>query len=509
MLSARGSQRESDRLADKIGSGTLTPRTNSSLKLAGLDVSNLTQSRHGALPKTARKGVDTVPNVRECGKPGEVKPWACEGNIITPTPRTPDNRSDVQQRHKRRTEPGEISRHWGMKLEGTHRPCPYKGYGIKSNIGESAAETFSAGQKLGIAEYVQSRGEAIYQTVKTEPLGSSWQRGHVLPQETKQNSFMGFGKAVELDPYDAKESIFPRDDAPEKEEDKARYKKTHGAHETGEAVNREYDWPRQIADDEHFSFGKTDKNKDGNLAKFGGGAKVALTMDLEADLSYPKTRVGNQGAECYRQVANDQLGASRNMLQGRPPVQAGHAYGLKSGADSTHAGELVRGFYTPAEQMPDHDLGACQIKGRRNFHTRRPFGVPSVRHDLEPPPVHKRSVASATNYGDDHSAFGLLYPQKFGFRGVSDGDFFDRREADEMQSLLNGAGYSLEDQDFRMLWADAVRCQEDGVELVSLKDMLNILGHWLSTTGAKTSQFVAPSFRQDALDTLLPAVSEA
>jgi len=507
MLSARGSQREADRLGDKPGSGLSTPRGNSSLKLAGLDLTNLSQSRHAALPKTARKGVDTVPHIRECGKPGEVKPWACEGNIITATPTTPTNRSEVQQRHKRRTEPGESSRHWGMKLEGTHRPCPLKGYGAKSNVGESAEQTFTAGQKLGIAEYVQSRGEAIYQTVKMEPLGESWNRGHVLPQATKENSFMGFGKAILLDPFDAKESIFPRDEKPEKEEDLARYKKTHGAFETGEAISREYAWPKKIVDDEHFSFGKTDA-KPGDLMG-GGGAKTALTMDLEADRTYPKTRIGNQTAECYRQVANDSLGASRNMLQGRPPVQPGHAYGLKSGADSTHAGELVRGFYTPAEQMPDHDLGACQIKGRRNFHTRRPFGTPSVRHDLEPPPVHKRSVASSTNYGDDHSAFGLLYPQKFGFRGVSDSDFFDRRPADEMHSLLKGAGYAVEDQDFRMLWADAVRGEEDGEELVSLTVMLQVLGHWLSTTGAKTSQFVAPSYRQDALDTLLPAVSEA
>jgi hypothetical protein len=385
-------------------------------------------------------------------------------------------------------------------------PAPGQGYGVKSKKGESAEQNFKAGQKLGIAEYVQSRGESIYETVRKEPLGTASVRGHVLPEQTKQPSFKGFGKKINLDEYGSKDALFPRDVEPDKEEDKARYKKTHGAFDTGESVDRDYVWPQQILQNQHFRFGASD-SKPGNL-QGGGGAKTALTMDLEADGSWPKTQVADRTAETFRQVANDGLGTARNAMQGRPPVPAGHSYGLKSGHDNTHAGELMRGFYTANEQRPDPDLGKCKTQGRRNFLTKRPFGTPSVRHDLEAPPHHRRSIASSTNYGDDHSAFGLLYPEKFGFRGVSDNDFFVGRSADEMRSLLQGAGYSLEEQDFQMLWEDGVRYFGADAEVVSLEVMLNILGRWMAMAGAAPggSQLLAQQTGQ--LETTLPAVVE-
>jgi hypothetical protein len=484
MLSARGSQAESDRVAGKLASGTLTPRESSSLKLAGLDVSNARQQ----LAPGHKKGVDTVPLIPASGKPGEIAPWSSESVIIMETPRTPDNISDVRKRHKRRTDPGEITTHWGMKT--TSFPQAGDGYGVKSKKGESAAENFRAGQKLGIAEYIQSTGESIYYSVRQEPLGRSALRGHVLPEETEKQAFRGFGKAMVPDTHDAKESIFPRFVDPENQEDKARYKKTHGAFDPGEPISREYSWPQKITGNQHFRFGATDTTKPGNLNS-GDGAKNALTMDLEEDRTYPRTRVVDLSAEHFRQVANDGLGKSRNMLQGRPPVVPGHAFGIKSGSDNTHAGELMRGFYPPSQQKPDTDLGKCCIKGRRNFQTKRPFGVPSVRHDLEPPPVHKRSVASATNYGDDHSAFSLIYPEKFGFRGVHDAAFFLPRPPDEMKSLLDECGYKLEEQDFQMLWAEAAQMsgEQPGVNVdglrVNLEVMLNVLGHWMSVTGVK------------------------
>merc|ERR1719174_3390751 len=206
-------------------------------------------------------------------------------------------------------------------------------------------------------------------------------------------------------------------------------------------------------------------------------------MNLEEDKSYPRSRIVDRASEDFRQVANDKLCTSRNMLQGQQPVPPGHSYGVKSDVDVTNAGELMRGFYTGAEQAPDVDLGKCKVVGRRNFHTKRPFGVPSVRHDLVAPPIHKRSIASSTNFGDDHSAFNLLYPEKYGFRGVTDGDFFTRRNPSEMRTLLEGAGYKLEDQDFQMLLDEAVQKFGDGSQNVSLEVMLNVLGQWMSVTG--------------------------
>jgi hypothetical protein len=499
MLSARG-PREAEHRANRFANGTITPRPNSSLQLAGLDLSKCSRQQAAAATRditlSFKKGVDTVPNVAASGKKGEVTPWSCQPEIIIPTPRTPETYSDIQRRHKKRPGPGEISVHWSRKPSDI--PNPGLGYGVKSKTGESAAENFTSGLKFGIAEYVQSRGESIYQSVRMEPLGSAWQRGHVLPEETKQPSFKGFGKAILLDAVDAKETIFPRYTEPLKEEDKERYKRSHGNFDPGEALDRKYDWPSKVAENQHFRFGVTDTTKPGNLVS-GDGAKTALTMDLEEDRSYPRSRIVDRTAETYRAVAGDPLGSGRNMFQGKTQVVPGHAYGMKSGHDNTHAGELVRGFYAAKDQLPDADLGKSKVVGRRNFFTKRPFGVPSVRHDLEAPPHHKRSVASATNYGDDQSAFNLLYPEKFGHRGVADSDFFVRRPAEEVRSLLEGAGYALEDQDFHGLWDEALQVHGDGEPFVSLEVMLGVVGHWMSVSGVKLGQTCSKT-----RETLLP-----
>lgn len=429
-----------------------------------------------AVLKSARKCVDTVPHIRASGKKGEIAPWLCEPNLILPSPSTPE-RNDVLNRHKKRTAPGEITVHWG--LQTVTKPNPGDGYGIKSDKGDNVAQNFRSGQKLGIEEYMQSRGEAIYKSVQQEPLGASFIRGYKFPDDPMKRAF---GKECPKDEFDAKECVFPKWADDDTDDNKERYKKTHGAYDPGEMISRKYEWPQKITANPHFRFGVTDAGPVGSLQN-GVGAKSVLTMDKEIDNTLPRTRIGKKTAENFREVANDQLATSRNLLQGQPPVPAGHSFGLKSGADMTHAGELVRGFYSPEEQMPDSDLGKCTVKGRRNFQSRRPFGTPTVRLDLEAPPHHKRSVASCTNYGDDHDAYGLIYPEKFGHRGVSDTDFVQRRPPGDLRQLVEGAGYKLNDDQFQMLWDEGVRLFGDEEQLVSLEIYLALLADWMSQTG--------------------------
>jgi hypothetical protein len=477
-FSARGPRRDVDSLSGNKN-GSLTPRPGSSLKMAGMDVSNGNKQpiTTQPLPRGGNKGVDTVPHIPVSGKPGEVAPWCCEPNMILPTPQTPQDRSQVLVRHKRRAEPGQITVHWG--LQTVDKPDPGDGYGVKSKKGESVAQNFRSGQKLGIEEYMQSRGEAIYHSVRCEPLSGSFLRGHNLPEFTAQKEFKGFGKELARDAFDAKECIFPRYLPPEVEEDIERYKQTHGSYDPGEKMSRKYEWPDKVTSNEHFRFGVVDQI--GGLQS-GKGAKTVLTMDMEDDGTFPRTRVVKSTSENYKIVASDRLGVSRNLLQGVPPVPAGHAFGIRSGQDMLHAGELVRGFYSPDEQKPDPDLGKCLMKGRRNFQTKRPFGMPTIRKDLEPPIFHKRSVASNTNYGDDHDAAGLIYPQKFGHRGISDNDFSRRRSPDEVRKLTQNAGYTLQDDEFQMIWDACVEFFGDGSSLVSLQVFLHMLSDWMSQT---------------------------
>lgn len=428
--------------------------------------------------KSLRKGVDTVPHLNASGKPGECRAWSCEPDLIAPTPRTPENRHEVRSRHKRRTEPGEISLHWGLKIPP--RPDPGATYGMRNARGENVEENFRSGQKLGIAEYMQSRGESIYYSKIREPLGATYRRGHTLPEAGHS-----FGKALPRDEFDAKETIFPRDVTPDLPEDRERYKKTHQDYDPGETARRQYIWPDKIACDPHFRFGMQDQ--DSRLLR-GQGVKGALTSRYADEAGYARTRVVKRTSEDHRQVANDQLGSARNMLQGEPPVPAGHAFGLKGPSDLISAAEAVRGFYSVEEQAPDHDLGRCALPGRRNFATRRPFGIPSVRTDVIAPPPERRSVANATNYGDDHSAFTLIYPSKFGYRGVKEADFIIRRPKDDLRALLMGAGYSIADEAMEEVWDVALQVYGDGQPLVSLEVFTAFLAHRMSTVGEQMHQ---------------------
>jgi len=422
--------------------------------------------------KALRQGIDTAPNVLVGGKRGEVPSWSCEPDIIGATPRTLEGRDAILSRHRRRTEPGEITKHWALK--GVPLPDPGDGYGIKSSKTECVAQNFRSGQRYGVDEYLNARGESIYHSTRCEPLGGSWLRGHTLPTEIEEPNFKGFGEELVRDDIGAKETIFPRNVEPEKAADLERYKQTHGDYEPGETATRKYTWPRAIVENDNFRFGIVQRVDDTD-GRSGSGAKSALTMDCEDDRSFPRTRIVNSTSEEYRKVANDHLGTSRNLRQGDLPVPAGHAYGMKSSADMMHAGELIRGFYSVAEQMPDSDLGKCVVPGRRNFATASAFGCSTVRHNKAAPPPDRRSVADSTNYGDDLDAHRLVFPGKFVFQGVCDEDFRVRRPRNELRSVLTGAGYSMEDDsDFDLIWDTAVELYGDHQSFVSLEAFIEL-----------------------------------
>jgi hypothetical protein len=93
-------------------------------------------------------------------------------------------------------------------------PGPSFTYGKAESQGEDVAETFLAGQKFGVAEYLMSRGESIYDSAKREPLGKSYVRGHMLHSSTQNPAFEGFGKKTGP-VQDGKEVVFPRGVVPD------------------------------------------------------------------------------------------------------------------------------------------------------------------------------------------------------------------------------------------------------------------------------------------------------
>jgi len=468
---------------DPPKSAWLTPRESggsAAFKAAAGGMGLATASAASSIAAAAKRngfklGADAVPDVPPSGKANDIDIFArgLRPDVILPAPRTPDNLGDARLKHRRRTKPGEITVHWGLK--DRRPPEAGNGYGSTPVKGEDVAQNFKAGQVVGIAEYMQSRGESIYKSAVEEPLGIGYKRGHVLPGFTKKTDFIGFGKSSTTD-TPAKEVIFPRGIPPVTQDMKDLYRRTHGNYDPGEMSHRNYNWPKAVAGDPHFRFGASDAPLAGER---GFGAREALSVDAEDDDGgYHRTRIVNKNSEDYKQVHEDALATSRNLMQSKPPVAPGHAFGRESGIDRTHAGELIRGFYSDREQLPDHDLGKCTVQGRRNKSTGDPMGVPTIRHDLVPPAVVKRSVASNVNYGDDVDAFGLIFPGKHLFRGLQPDDFHARRSKEELRSLFNGAGLKATAADFNGLFAESCSLYQDGHEAASLEVLMQMYADW-------------------------------
>jgi len=346
---------------------------------------------------------------------------------IAPSPRTPE-RGALTERHRRRTQPGEMTVHWGLKSVSV--PEPDQGYGLKATGGETVQQNFKSGQKSGVAEYRDTVGEAVYRSTSREPLGHGWVRGHALPEYTNSPGFQGFGRPSERC-RPAKEVISPRGVYPESEEVRAQYRRSHGSVEGGEVLTRNYNFP-SAATDPKFRFG-SETAKDSSHQ--GHGVKAALSMDAGGEHhSVPSVVVGPLAVEHFRQATSNHLASPKNLC-------------MKGGdrnvpEDASTCGEVIRGRYPVDEQLPDRDLGRCIVEGRRNFLTRDPFGVPSVRTDRVAPPVEKRSIANFTNWGDCTGAVGVLSPGRLGTSGLEVSDFQAGRTFGELQDIFKGAGLS-------------------------------------------------------------------
>mmetsp|Transcript_31977 Transcript_31977/g.70018 ORF Transcript_31977/g.70018 Transcript_31977/m.70018 type:complete len:448 (-) Transcript_31977:159-1502(-) len=406
---------------------------------------------------------DTAPGIRPAGwmEPftGEGAKDAVQADILNPQPPTPRD----LDRFRRPFEPGKINVHWAQvndKIPAADFP-----YGIRTHKGQTVQTTIEAGRKEGIAEYLQQRGESIYESSKREPLGKSYSRGHELPGVVNESAFR-FGIKQSQGEI-GKQVLFPRGQGVDPPEVHERYVRTHGDYAPGEPVNRRYAWP---VDPVKHRFGL---GQEGVGLQAGKGVRDALTMDRDSNGAYPSTRVVPREAEDFRRVNNDELGKGRNMMQGRPPVPADFAYGVSTNDSGVTAAECVRGWYPQEEQLPDQDLGACLRVGRRNVtQETRPFGCPSIRHDIPKPRF--RSVADTQNYGNEVGASALLNPQRFELAGIPDSDFLKRRPQGEVRDILSCAGYSFDDEQFQDIWNRAFNLFEDDQPLVSLDALLFI-----------------------------------
>lgn len=451
------------------GTGASTPRAGT----APVGASRAAANSYGAPARYIR--ADPSPGVTPAGKAGELamaggieSRMGLQPDVILPTPRTPPNISEAQKRHRQKGPPGAIEINWGLK--NLDIPPPIEGYGCKNNKGEDVAQNFRSGKLFGVAEYINARAEDVYASTKREPLGSGWSRGHVLPDQTRSKGF-AFGIASESADHSAKDCIFPRDVENDSEEVRLQYQRTHGSTDPGERIKKQYQWPASVESNPRHRFGA------GCLARE-GGVKSALSMDCGGEqLSVPNTLIVKDALANFVEIRGDHLARTRNLMQGetKQHLPKAHAFGKRSTSDKESAGELIRGSYSLEEKLPDADLGTCLNRGKRNFETDRPLGVPTVRYDIPAPPIEKRSIANSKNFGDDWGAGSLITPTRFQFQGVNPKDFEVRREPSELRELLVGAGIVIPDSEIDGILKDAANLYEDEDERASLEAVMHVI----------------------------------
>jgi len=369
--------------------------------------------------------------------------------------------------------PGEITVHWGLRDQKL--PGEEFRYGIRGVKGTTAEDAMKAGMLLGVAEYKNSVNERVYESNKREPLGKPHVRGHTLQMLPE-----GFGNASGV-PVDGKKIIYGKHMQPDTEEVRQQYRKTHNNYAPGERIERNYNWPEETKG-KNFAFGA------GLAAAVeGAGAKMALSMDLEDDGTFKRTKLVTKVNEDYRNVQHPKVTKKTHYKQGAfgPPVPEGHRFGIKSASSEFTAASCIKGRYPLEEQMPDSDLGRCVKPGRRNVTSEdRAFGVPSIRTDIPAPHPSRRSIADECSYGDEPTASSILCPQRFDNKGIPDREFLIRRSREELEELMENM--PLDNFDFDSTWAESVQLFEDGLPLVSLDAMLYVhsrqIEHHVGTT---------------------------
>ena len=134
--------------------------------------------------------------------------------------------------------------------------------------------------------------------------------------------------------------------------------------------------------------------------------------------------------------------------------------------------KLLQGYYSPAEQQPDADLGRSLREGYRNWDTPgHTFGVPSVRTDLAAP--RQLSLANAQNFGNEPSAFSLLAPCSTADRGVNETQYVQRHGREAIAELLSKAGICCGGGEFEACFAASAQ-MEGGGEMASLKTFMDV-----------------------------------
>ena len=150
-------------------------------------------------------------------------------------------------------------------------------------------------------------------------------------------------------------------------------------------------------------------------------------------------------------------------------------YGHKNDPTVWNAGKCITGEATDVQLAPDADLGRsnkvnCSNTVRRPEDQHRSFGIPTVRTDV--PFKIWRSVADYANYGDEPEAVDLMYPASAHEIGVSEADFQQLRDREQIRTLFEAIGHSFKQGKFNALYNKAKQITQSSDDRVSVRAFL-------------------------------------
>lgn len=337
---------------------------------------------------------------------------------------------------------------------------PFAKYGKMTQDSDHVDTVFGQGPQTNYEDYMNGESEKHYASRQMEPLGKSFSRGHVLPDEAKDSAF-AFGITTGAS-ESSKNLLYPTVTEDETQHEQM-YRKSHGTYPPGKQTDRQYKWDKTNVNVSSHRFGKRDPEPLQN--------GVMLCLNAAQDKAVPKTRIGHRKVEQLKN-GKDQLGRARNLGLGATTLSSGHVYGVGGTADAWDAANCIQGDYSAEEQAPDADLGTSATPGWRNVSVEsRAFGCPTLRTDIRYP--SSKSVSDNQNYGDDVSAEFLLHPSEFASAGIEDEDFAQARSPQQIRQFFVTAGIIQDDfgqADFDRLWGQASRAYDvnaDGIVSVT------------------------------------------
>tara|TARA_B110000208_G_scaffold184000_1_gene237347 strand:+ start:119 stop:1414 length:1296 start_codon:yes stop_codon:yes gene_type:complete len=314
------------------------------------------------------------------------------------------------------------------------RAVPTQGGGDDVHV----ADVMKAGPTTQFEATKASLDEATYHRNRLEPLGKSYVRGHVLPDEVLQPGFMFGAVPKGGGSGDVKGLLYPRVDF----DDDSKHEQlltSHHAFYPGEQRRRNYGG----------AYDPTRKFGQASSAGAGGPQGSRGVADaLRDDPKITGTVIVSKRQVDAKASLDHPIGRARTVSTHSPHMTFGVS---TKGQMGTTAAETLAGSYSLADQLPDESLGRSSRPGWRNITTEtRAFGCPTIRRDIPVPA--RRSVADGKNYGQGASAKSLLYPGEYSLQGVHDSEFVQGRDADVIREIFAGIGLTFSDADFAMLW---------------------------------------------------------